>query len=91
MPAPKQPNLVGAFFAEQIIRLVAELRFYLGGENYTSGRYKSTHSMLFALEEHLRALDLDGPSAGALWKRTRVWCPSSCSRSAGPRNGWRRW
>ncbi|CAD6223639.1 unnamed protein product [Miscanthus lutarioriparius] len=66
MPAPKQPYLVGALFAEQIIRLVAELRFYLGGENYTSGRYKSTHSMLFALEEHLRALDLDGPSAGAL-------------------------
>lgn len=43
MPAPKQPYFVlGPFIAEQIIRLVAELRFYLGGENYTSGRYKST-------------------------------------------------
>ena len=67
MPAPKQPyQLVGTIFAEHIIRLVAELRFYLGGENYSSGKYKSTHSMLFSLEEGLRALDLDGPSAGAL-------------------------
>ncbi|KAK3125183.1 hypothetical protein QOZ80_7BG0601370 [Eleusine coracana subsp. coracana] len=46
--------------AAKIASLVAKLRFYLGGANYRSDKYKGTHMMLFWLEEQLHALDLDG-------------------------------
>nr|TKW35042.1 hypothetical protein SEVIR_2G345100v2 [Setaria viridis] len=57
---PKKPWPAAVIVAESVLELVAELRYYLGGENYTSGRYAGTHVMLFSVEHHLRALDLDG-------------------------------
>ncbi|RCV13287.1 hypothetical protein SETIT_2G334800v2 [Setaria italica] len=57
---PKKPWPAAVIVAESVLELVAELRYYPGGENYTSGRYAGTHAMLFSVEHHLRALDLDG-------------------------------
>ncbi|KAL6840702.1 hypothetical protein ACP4OV_029566 [Aristida adscensionis] len=60
-PAPATTHRwPGALLPEHIVPLVARLRSYLGGANYSSGRYAGTHATLFRLEEALHALDLDG-------------------------------
>ncbi|KAF8669083.1 hypothetical protein HU200_051406 [Digitaria exilis] len=59
-PQPRVPWWIGVALAEQTLKLVAQLRYYLGGENYTSGKYRPAHTMLFVAEQRLRALDLDG-------------------------------
>ncbi|KAL6657942.1 hypothetical protein ACP70R_005722 [Stipagrostis hirtigluma subsp. patula] len=56
----KKHWLPGSLLPECIVGLVAKLRFYLGGANYSSGRYAATHDALFRLEQELHALDLDG-------------------------------